>query len=316
MKQVILLIALLSSVAVFAAGMETSKGDSPMNSQFNQLTPEEERVIVYKGTERPFTGKFTDFDGKGTYSCRRCNAALYHSEHKFHSGCGWPAFDDEIKGAIKRIPDADGHRTEIVCAACEGHLGHVFRGEGLTPKNIRHCVNSISIDFKPQETAAATTGKAILAGGCFWGVEHWLQQIPGVKSVVSGYIGGHTENPTYQDVCSHSSGHIEAVEVVFDPAQTDFETIARRFFEIHDPTQRNRQGPDIGEQYKSAVFYVNEEQKATTEKLLAELKTNGFDAVTDLIPATRFWPAENYHQDYYANKGSEPYCHSPVQRFK
>lgn len=118
---------------------------------YNVLTDEEKRVILYKGTEYPFTGKYYKHKAKGTYICKQCNAPLYRSEHKFDSHCGWPSFDDEIKGAVKRIPDPDGERTEIICNNCGGHLGHVFEGEGFTPKNIRHCVNSISIDFIPDE---------------------------------------------------------------------------------------------------------------------------------------------------------------------
>lgn len=117
---------------------------------YNKLTPEELRIIEFKGTEYPFTGEYTDLDEPGSYICRRCNATLYRSEDKFHSGCGWPAFDDEVNGAVRRIPDADGRRVEIVCAACGGHLGHVFEGEGFTAKNTRHCVNSLSMRFVPK----------------------------------------------------------------------------------------------------------------------------------------------------------------------
>ena len=283
-------------------------------SELRPLTAEEERVILHKGTESPFTGEYYNHKEAGTYTCRQCGAPLYRSEDKFDSGCGWPSFDDEIPGAVKRVPDADGRRTEIVCTNCGGHLGHVFEGEGFTSKNTRHCVNSISMKFTPagQEQKTDT---AIFAGGCFWGVEHLMQQIPGVISVESGYIGGHVDNPTYEQVCTNTTGHAEAVRVTFDPSKADYETLARAFFEIHDPTQVDRQGPDIGKQYRSGVYYNSPEQKATAEKLIGILQAKGYDVVTEVTPATTFWPAEDYHQDYYVHKGKEPYCHARVKRF-
>lgn len=126
--------------------------DTKKTTNYNKLTPAEERVLVYKGTEMPFTGKYYRHKQPGTYVCRRCNTPLYQSADKFDSHCGWPSFDDEIPGAVQRVPDADGHRVEIVCAHCQAHLGHVFEGERFTAKNTRHCVNSVSLDFIPAES--------------------------------------------------------------------------------------------------------------------------------------------------------------------
>jgi peptide methionine sulfoxide reductase msrA/msrB len=290
----------------------TQKTEETM--KFNPLTIEEARVILHKGTERPYTGEFVNHKENGTYTCKQCDALLYRSSDKFDSHCGWPSFDNEIEGAVKRIPDADGTRTEIVCANCGGHLGHVFMGEGFTEKNTRHCVNSISLNFKPEKNMIVTD-TAIFAGGCFWGVEYYMQKEPGVISTTVGYTGGTKENPTYEEVCAHNTGHVEAIEIAFDPEKTSFEKIARLFFEIHDPTQTNGQGPDIGEQYLSVVFYRNENQKQITEKLIQILKEKGYKVATKLLPASTFWKAENYHQDYYMNKGALPYCHGYTKRF-
>ena len=276
---------------------------------YRELTPEEEYVIVHKGTERPFTGEYDNHFEGGTYHCRRCDAPLYRSDDKFDAGCGWPAFDDEIKGAVKRIPDADGRRTEIICSNCGGHLGHVFVGEGLTRKNTRHCVNSISMIFKKEEQMSKSTDTAIFAGGCFWGVEHYFLNKEGVISTKVGYIGGYKENPTYEEVCDGNTGHAEAMQVVFDPAVVSYRELAMLFFEIHDFTQVNRQGPDIGEQYRTEVFYLDDAQKAVIEELFAILKEKGYKVATRLTEADRFWEAESYHQRYYERTGSKPYCH-------
>jgi len=209
-----------------------------VDSTWKTLTPEEARVIVHKGTEAPFTGKYDKQTLAGVYTCRRCGAALYRSQNKFQSGCGWPAFDGEIPGAVRRQMDADGERTEILCVSCGGHLGHVFIGEHLTPRNVRHCVNSISMDFVEEKDFDQHFQRAVFAGGCFWGVEYFLQQAQGVIHAVSGYTGGTTEHPTYQQVCAGDTKHVEAVEVLYDPKRTDYEALARLFFEIHDPTQR------------------------------------------------------------------------------
>lgn len=286
---------------------------------YKKLTPEEQYVILHKGTERPFTGKYNDFFETGLYTCKQCGAPLYRSEHKFPSHCGWPSFDDEIAGAIRREPDADGRRTEILCAHCGGHLGHVFAGEMLTPKNLRHCVNSLSLDFVSVESLAEKSGihlkRAYFAGGCFWGVEHLMKQLAGVQAVVSGYMGGHVDNPTYEQVCSGTTGHLETVEVLYDGEQTDFETLARLFFEIHDPTQEDGQGPDLGPQYASAIFVNDEEERGISEKLIALLENRGLPVVTRVLPGQRFWPAEAFHQDYYQRTGKSPYCHRYQKRF-
>ncbi len=282
--------------------------------EFKPLTAEERRVILEKGTEMPFTGKYTNHKEDGTYHCKQCDAALYKSSDKFDSQCGWPSFDDEIPGAIKRLPDADGRRTEIVCANCGGHLGHVFEGEGFTSKNTRHCVNSISLDFKAKEEKPALQ-KALFASGCFWGVEYYLKKAAGVVSTSVGYTGGHKDNPTYKEVCSGRTGHAEAVEVVFDPERTSYEKLLRLFFETHDFTQIDRQGPDIGTQYRSAIFYLDEKQKRMAEKYMKILQDKGYDVATDLQPASKFWNAEAYHQDYYYKTGGTPYCHMKREVF-
>jgi len=278
---------------------------------FNKLTEEEKAIILRKGTERPFTGKYVNFKGEGIYSCKQCDAPLFDSDTKFNSHSGWPSFDDDLDGKVKEVPDADGRRVEIVCANCNGHLGHVFRGEGFTEKNTRYCVNSICLNF----VADKNLKKAIFASGCFWGTEYHLQKVDGVIETTSGYIGGKEENPTYREVSSKQTGHAEAVEVLYDPKKVSYRELAKLYFETHDPTQLNRQGPDIGAQYRSEVFVFDEEQRKIINELIDILKAKGYDVVTKVTDATTFWSAESYHQDYYKRKKELPYCHIYQKKF-
>ncbi len=289
------------------------------------LTPMEAEVILRKATEAPWSGAYERNEAAGTYLCRQCGVALYRSKDKFDSGCGWPAFDDALPDMVRRLPDADGYRVEIECNNCGAHLGHVFEGERLTEKNTRYCVNSLSMSFAPAGSEKEKLGLAlyekvrgttvaVLAGGCFWGVEDGLSRLPGVVDVRSGYTGGHTDRPSYEDVCRGNTGHAEAVLVRFDPSRVSYETILRRFFEIHDPTQLNRQGPDVGSQYRSAVFWLDEGQRTTALKLMDELRSLGYDVVTRLEPAGPFYEAEAWHQDFAARTGRGT-CHLPVPRF-
>ncbi len=272
---------------------------------FRKLTPEEEYVIIHKGTEKPFSGEYYDFFEKGVYVCKRCNTPLFLSKDKFKSYSGWPSFDDAIEGAIKRVQDKDGIRVEIVCANCDAHLGHVFENEGFTEKNLRYCVNSISLLFIPEKNLR----RSYFAGGCFWGVELLFQQKYGVILATSGYMGGRVENPTYKDVCSGQTGHYETVEVTYDPLKVSYEELVKYFFEIHDFTQENGQGPDIGQQYQSVIFYNDENEKNIVSGIIDTLKKKGYEVATILKPVTKFFVAEDYHQDYYLKNNKKPYCH-------
>jgi len=275
--------------------------------KYNDLTPDEERVILNKGTERPFTGEYLNNKSEGTYVCKRCGAPLYKSSDKFDSHCGWPSFDDEIPGAVKRVPDADGNRTEIICANCGAHLGHVFLNEGFTPKNTRHCVNSISMKFIPAVNKSIR--KAYFASGCFWGIEYYFMKAKGVKHTSVGFMGGHVDNPTYEQVCQKNTGHLEVTEIEYDGSETSYEDLVKLFFETHDFTQTNGQGPDIGPQYLSCIFYSNDEEKNIALKYIRLLEVKGYKVATMLKPVSEFWRAEDYHQQYYEHKGSTPYCH-------
>ncbi|MBA2655398.1 MAG: bifunctional methionine sulfoxide reductase B/A protein [Tatlockia sp.] len=278
------------------------------------LTPVTGRIICEKATEYPHSGGYNEVAEDGTYLCRRCGLALFRANSQFQSGCGWPSFDESIVQSVKEIADSDGRRTEIICERCEAHLGHVFKGEQLTSKNLRHCVNSASIDFVA-DRQVVDTEEALVAGGCFWGIDHYLRSVPGVLKVEVGYSGGTLLNPSYEQVCQGLSGHYEVARVVYDRAKTTYAQVLKRFFEIHDPTQSTGQGPDLGSQYKSAIFYYNKAQLEEAQNLIQRLKQSGYEVVTQLLEVQPFWPAENYHQHYYQKHNKLPYCHSPVARF-
>lgn len=288
----------------------------PYKGRIDTLSDEEKHVLINKGTERPFTGKYTNEKSRGVYTCKICDAPLYDSGDKFDSSCGWPSFDDTIEGAVKRVPDADGRRVEIVCANCGAHLGHVFEGEGFTNKNTRHCVNSISLKLtKKPSIIERKLSTAYFAGGCFWGVEYYLEKLDGVKKVISGFMGGHVKNPSYYEVVRSNTGHLEAVEVIYDSSKISYKQIAKTFFEIHDPTQTNGQGPDIGEQYLSAVFVNDDKEKNTVRELIGQLEANGYRVATKILEKKEFYEADEDHQNYYNKKGSKPYCHGYIKRF-
>jgi peptide methionine sulfoxide reductase msrA/msrB len=281
------------------------------------LHEEEKRILIDKGTEAPFSGEYYNNTKSWTYYCRQCGSALYYSKDKFDSGCGWPSFDDAIPGAVQRTDDADGMRTEITCANCGWHLWHVFVGERATEKNTRHCVNSLSMKFVADDALrdAKDDGKvyeeAIFWGGCFWCIEAWIQRLQWVLEVHSWYAGGKRTFPTYEHICTGCTWHIEVVRVRFDPAIISYETLLKVFFTLHDPTSIDKQWWDQWEQYRSVVFYHNEDQKQIAEKVIQYLSQQDIYAspiVTEVRPLDRFWIAEWYHQDYYNQHGTKPYC--------
>lgn len=278
------------------------------------LTEFEKYVIEQKGTERPFSGEYYRHDAPGRYLCKKCGAPLYASEHKFNAHCGWPAFDDELPGAVKRVPDADGRRVEIVCARCEGHLGHVFEGEYLTEKNLRHCVNSVSLTFEAREEGSQPQPQmalATLGGGCFWCVEAVFSCLKGVSRVSPGYAGGRADDADYRRVCTGQTGHAEVVQIEYEPAIIDFATLLEAFFASHDPTSLHRQGHDVGPQYRSVIFAHDDEQVRIASAMiqaLDEAKVFSAPLVTELTGYDGFYPAEAHHQDYFAKHGEQAYC--------
>ncbi|MDX2146030.1 MAG: bifunctional methionine sulfoxide reductase B/A protein [Planctomycetota bacterium] len=306
----------------------TRLSESRVEELATKLTPSERHILLSKGTERPFCGTLLDNKKQGVYTCKLCDLPLFKSDDKFNSGTGWPSFFQPFDAEhIAYTKDASHGmvRVEITCARCDGHLGHVF-DDGPKPTGLRYCLNSESLSFIeaekdgsirwPEGTGPIATEVAYFAGGCFWGVEDRFQQTPGVINSVSGYQGGHKDNPTYKEVCYSDTGHAETVMVTFDPKRVSYRQLLEKFFAYHNPTTLNRQGPDVGTQYRSAIFTANEAQHKEALAFIAEQqqtpKFKDRKIVTQVTPVSEagvFYAAEEYHQDYHEKNGG--HCAMP-----
>ncbi len=295
-----------------------AKGENPKPDRYvlqtedewkQVLTPEQFRITRKHGTERPFSGEHCQAFDPALYGCVCCESWLFESRDKFESGTGWPSFTQPVKeNAVKYVFDEshEMRRVEVRCNVCQAHLGHVFP-DGPMPSGLRFCLNSVSL--KKVKTVDSSMKLATLGGGCFWCTEAIFQQLKGVKSVLSGYSGGHEKNPTYNQVCTGKTGHAEVIQIVYDSDLIQLEDLIQVHLHSHNPTSPNRQGADKGNQYRSIVFYRNEEEKKLIEQVIQKEQIS-FEApiCTQVVPFEIFYPAEDRHHNYYNRDPEKPYC--------
>jgi peptide methionine sulfoxide reductase msrA/msrB len=295
------------------------------DAQWKDLLGQERYDILrHQGTERPGTSELLKNKADGVYTCAGCGLPLFFASTKFESGTGWPSYFDAIKPNVAMSVDTTMgmKRTEIHCVRCNGHMGHVFE-DGPKPTGLRYCVDGLSLSFTPvkhyanlAEPAAATTpidqlDTAVFAGGCFWCTEAVFEPVKGVIEVVSGYAGGSKQTANYSTVSSGRSQHAESIRILYDATKVSYETLLELFFTVaHDPTQLNKQGNDVGTQYRSVVFVTSEKQRQETKDYIAKLQASGKFSkpiVTKIETLSQFFPAEDYHQDYVKLNPGNPY---------
>jgi peptide methionine sulfoxide reductase msrA/msrB len=308
-----------------------------LKKKLEELTEIQRHVTQENGTERPFENPFWDHFEEGLYLDIVSGEVLFASCHKFKSSCGWPSFYKSIeRDNLVHVEDRSlgVSRVEVRSKLGDSHLGHVFT-DGPAPTGIRYCINSASLEFvgidelktndflkykemiKGNSTDSENADLEIitLGGGCFWGVEAIFSKTIGVLDAVSGYCGGLTINPTYEDICTGESGHAEVVQVTYDKNKITTTQILELFFKLHDPTTKNSQGYDTGTQYRSVIYFSTDEQERISRKVMDEVEKSGFypnPIVTEITKLNTFYSAEEYHQDYYDKKysgGHGPICH-------